>query len=86
MIELGVEVRDIVTGFSGTTIARTEWLNGCARLTVQPKIGKDGKLPDNATFDEPQLSVVSKKKVKRGNKKTGGPLPFSPVQNATPKR
>ena len=42
--QLGDLVKDKVTGFTGIVICRAVWLNGCARLTVQPqKVGKDGK-------------------------------------------
>ena len=37
MKNLGDEVKDTITGFKGIVVARTEWLNGCARVTVQPQ-------------------------------------------------
>ena len=58
MIELGSEVRDRVTGFTGVAIGRTLWLTGCATITVQPKVGADGKLPDSHSLDEPNLDIV----------------------------
>lgn len=82
-IELGEEAKDIVSGFQGVCIARTEWLNGCTRVTLQPKVGKDGKLPDNGTFDEPQLKRVGKG-VGPGPKDTGGPIP-KPIRARDPK-
>jgi len=63
-VYLGDEVRDEVTGFHGVAIARTEWLHGCVRITVQPKVDKNGKFIEPVTFDEPQLIVL--KKVKAG--------------------
>lgn len=72
MIELGDKVKDKVSGFTGIVIGMTKWLHGCNRMIVQPVVGKDGKLPDSAQFDEPQLEIVSKKKVPKGNGKTGG--------------
>ena len=73
-ITLGDKVKDPITGVIGIAVARTEWLHGCARITVQPKgTNKDGKLIGSPSFDEPQLEVVSPKKVKRGRKDTGGP-------------
>lgn len=73
MIKLGTEVVDIVSGFCGIAVARHSYLNGCDRITVQPKTNKDGKLPEEKTFDEPQLKKISTKTIKRGSKKTGGP-------------
>ena len=82
MIKLGDKVKDTVTGLTGIAVARTEWINGCARITIQPPIKKDGTPPDNYTVDEPQVAVVTKKKVKRGPKDTGGPMGFTPSQAA----
>lgn len=43
-IQLGDIARDTVTGYQGTVIARTEWLNGCWRLTLQSNtLDKEGK-------------------------------------------
>lgn len=82
-IELGDEVKDVVTGFQGIAVARTMWLHGCARVTVQPKgTDKNGKRYENDTFDEPQLEIVKKKKVEMGTAKTGGPMP-SPREKET---
>lgn len=73
-IELGDEVRDSITGFQGVAIAKTHWISGCDRINVQPKIGKDGKLPDSMSFDEPMLVPVKRKKKEADvNRKIGGP-------------
>ena len=79
MIELGTEVRDVVSGFTGIATAKHTYLNGCARITVQPVIDKEKKLPEAQTFDEPQLEIVSKKKIK-GKNDTGGPEKYSDVR------
>lgn len=71
-IKLGDKVIDSVSGFTGIAIGKTEWLHGCSRIVVQPSVDKDGKLPDTATFDEPQLNIVKKEVVKKGSNKTGG--------------
>jgi len=79
MVELGTEVCDVVSGFCGVAVAKHLYLNGCSRITVQPKIDKDGKLPAEQTFDEPQLELIGKKKIK-GNNDTGGPEKYSDVR------
>jgi len=58
IVVLGQTVRDKLTGLTGTVVARTEWLYGCVRLTVQPHGVKDGKPFDFYTFDEPQAEVL----------------------------
>lgn len=73
MVKLGDKVKDRITGFTGVAIGRTEWLYGCDRIVVQPAVGKDGKMGETATFDEPQLEIIASKKVKVPKlKKTGG--------------
>lgn len=76
-IKLGDKVRHTVTGYTGIVIARTEWLNGCWRMTVQMKVKKDGTLPEAISFDDVELEIIGKKKFKKeiGKKETGGPRP-----------
>jgi hypothetical protein len=78
MIQLGDEVKDTVSGLIGIAIGRTEWYNGCTRYVVQPKADvKKGTMPEAVSIDEPQLSVVTRAKVKSLKAKTdsGGPIP-----------
>ena len=79
-IKLGSEVEDKVSGFTGIAVARIMYLNGCARISVQPKIDKEGKLPISEYFDEPQLTVVTSKVVSKGSKDTGGPNRYIPLK------
>lgn len=64
MVSLGDEVKDKVSGFRGVAIARHIYLQGCNRISVQPKTDKEGKLPEAVTFDEPLLEVTKAAKVK----------------------
>lgn len=79
MVNLGDKVKDNVTGYTGIAIARTTWLHGCDRITVQPdSLDKDGKVQDGFTFDEKQLTVLESSVVKTESKtpslkRTGGP-------------
>lgn len=53
-IELGEKVKDIITGFTGTVVARAEYLNGCIQYQIV------GKEPDKEIWiDEAQLKVRS---------------------------
>lgn len=36
-IDLGDEVEDVVSGYRGIAVSRTEYLNGCAKYGVQQK-------------------------------------------------
>lgn len=64
MVELGDEVKDKVTGFKGIAVVKSIYLQGCDRFSVQPLVDKDGNIPECQHFDEPQLKVLKKAKVK----------------------
>jgi hypothetical protein len=54
-VEFGRVYRDKVSGFSGVAVAITKWQYGCVRVSLQPKVGDDGKLNSSETFDEGSL-------------------------------
>jgi hypothetical protein len=56
--KLGVKLRDMVTGLTGITKSRVEYLNGCIQYSIQPPVGADGKYPDSYWFDQDQLVLV----------------------------
>lgn len=59
-INLADEVEDILAGFKGRVAARSQNFNSCNRVYVQPKVAKDGKLPEAFWFDEPSLKVIKR--------------------------
>jgi hypothetical protein len=61
-IKLGTVVRDRATGFVGVAENRCTFIYGCDRYCVQPRVGEDGKIPDSAMIDEPQLIVTDEKR------------------------
>ena len=71
MVTLGEQVQDTVTGFKGTALAYTQHITGCRRIQVQPKVDKEGKLPDPEWFDE-ALLIVTKKAVNPQSVLLGG--------------
>jgi hypothetical protein len=72
MVQLGDKAKDKITGFTGTVVAITRWINNCERATLQPPIDKDGKLLQCETFDVPSLEVIEAAKP-APLVKTGGP-------------
>lgn len=75
-INVGDEAKDRITGFHGIVVARTEWLNKCVRISIQPRELREGKPIEAQTFDEEQVevtkpAVVTTTKVRQ----TGGPTP-----------
>lgn len=82
-MNLGDRVRDVYTGFEGIFVARTEWLYGCARITIEPTELREGKPIDMQTFDEQRVELVEELKPikqKTAKAKTGGPYP-SPTRH-----
>lgn len=84
LIQVGDLVRDTITKFDGVVVAITEWLNGCVRVTVQPKQLKDGKPIDTFVFDVEQLQVLKRAKP-AAKVPTGGDRP-SAIQRPDAKR
>jgi len=71
MINLGDEVKEIVSGFSGIATGRTEYIAGCIQILVCPKtLTKDGELKKGKWFDEGLLEVIKRKSVNTDKVKT----------------
>ncbi len=80
MIKLGSKVKDKVTGYEGIAVARTTYLTGCDRYSVQSeKLDKDKKPNEWQLFDEHQLEVLVVEKVTfeapKAAASRGGPKP-----------
>ncbi len=58
MIELGAKVRDKLTGFEGTVIARVEYLTGHIDYDVQPSCWEGNKMPDSAWISQERLEII----------------------------
>jgi len=78
--ELGQTVKEVVTGFFGVTMARTQHLTGCDTYGLLSRELKDGKPADYVWFDETRLEVSGEKVVLPGmvKERPGGPQPFPP--------
>ena len=77
------KVKDVVTGFEGVIIARTEYMNGCRQLLVKPqRLNKDtGEQFDGSWIDITQLDIV-KKAEKQEYRAAGGPQSQQPSQQS----
>lgn len=82
-ISPGDKVRDMISDFEGIVVATHSYLEGCMRVTVQPKVTKDMKLPEAQTFDAPSLEVLKKGAIKRKAVKEdpGGPEKHTDVRH-----
>lgn len=65
-IKLGDEVIDVISGYKGIAVARTEFLNGCIQYIIQSKLKAGGLLPVEGppSIDEVSLKVIKKNAVK----------------------
>lgn len=70
--KLGETVKDKITSFQGVVIARTEYLTGCNRYSIQTKDLHEGKPVEWQQFDEDQLEKVKEKITKIKTDKTKG--------------
>ena len=61
---LGRIAKDLVTGFNGTIVNVTSYLHGQDRVSLQPEVGNDGKLPDAFDFDMATLKLDKEVKIK----------------------
>jgi hypothetical protein len=55
---LGTQAKDKITGYAGTLVARTEWIHGCARYTIQAPVLKDGFPVEAYTMDEDAIEIT----------------------------
>jgi hypothetical protein len=81
MIQLGVTVRDKITGFSGVVTGRAEYISGCTQCLVCPRVKDDGGMQDAHWFDEQRLLVdAGCQPVTLDNGATPGPDKPAPVR------
>lgn len=72
----GDEVIDKLSGYKGTVTGITKYLNGCIRAIVQPRVDKDGKMPEAEYIDSEQVEVTKSKEFIEDSSKlrsVGGP-------------
>ena len=75
--ELGLEAKDIVTGFKGILIGRAMHLTGCNTYGIAPKASEE-KTFESQWFDENRIEIIGKG-ITKGFKKlsedidSGGP-------------
>lgn len=75
--ELGAQVKDNITAFTGIVVARCEHLNGCIRYGIQARKLKESGGVLEEWFDEQNLSE-SGKGIKIRQKTTAAERPGGP--------
>ena len=71
--ELGIVLKDKITDFEGTAIARVVYLNNCVRYEIQPRKLKDGNRIESSWIDETQLITKEERIEVTGKDDPGGP-------------
>lgn len=75
-VALGDEVRDTLSGITGTVVGLTIWLNQCRRAQVQPAAKRGAQtVPEGIHIDVEQLVVVRAQRYVVTKAPTGGPKP-----------
>jgi hypothetical protein len=70
--ELGLKVKDIITGFSGVITGRCEYLTGCRQYSISSNKLHSGDIKQ-VWFDEDRLNPVKGKSMKIKKNNFGGP-------------
>lgn len=56
--QLGVKLRDRITGFEGRATASCAYITGCDQYLIQPQTKEDGSWVDARWFDDNRLELV----------------------------
>ena len=71
--DLGVELKDTITGFKGVVAYRTQWIHNCNVYGLQLQgLHSKGKPFERCQFDEPQLEQIAEEVIKP-KRDMGGP-------------
>jgi len=85
-IKLGNEFEDSVTGFKGIAVSRTEYLTGCDRIEIQPRVDEKGEITDSVSFDVGTLKKIGEGIILTFEKEPpGGPRKIN-SKKSSPKR
>ena len=59
-IELGMRIKDKVTGFKGIAVSKCIYLNGCIQFAVKPPVDEKGDIKKDVWIDEAQLEIIDR--------------------------
>jgi len=76
MIELGDIVQDIHTGFKGTAVVYSRFINQCEQFEVMPKVGKDNIPKESQGIDIQSLKILKRGKLGLAIDKENEPIEF----------
>jgi len=71
-MQLGIKVKDKITGFEGIVIGFVQYLSGCNQSLVVPPVDKDGKVVAGEWLDVQRLDRLDQSVVTLNNAETPG--------------
>ena len=79
-MEMGIKVRDSITGFSGVVTGTTSYITGCAQALVQPPTKETGEFVDGRWFDVTRLEVIDPNPIAIDTDRGAGPDAPAPIK------
>jgi hypothetical protein len=61
--DMGVHLKDVITGFKGVVTARIEYINKCVQYQLQPTSVRNGIYPASKWIDEEQVAPTAGKRI-----------------------
>ena len=78
MPDIGIKVKDVITGFEGIVTARCTYITGCDQFLVQPET-KDGAFVESRWFDDNRLvAEEGQEPLVLDDEKKNGPCGMAP--------
>lgn len=77
LIELGDRVKEVISGATGIVVARTTWLTGCVRLTIEIGLDKVKGEVVRLSEDEERFKIIRKGAYQKARESApAGPMPL----------
>lgn len=72
MSNMGLKMRDKITGFTGVVTGYVQYISGCNQMLLAPKANKEGGFVESQWFDEQRMETVEGERVVLDNGDTPG--------------
>lgn len=79
-MDLGITVKDKITGFEGVVTGFVKYISGCNQVLVVPKVDDKGASRDGAWFDVQRMERVGKDQIILDNGDTPGCDAAAPIR------
>lgn len=79
-LELGCNVTDIITDFSGIATGLCDYISGCSQILITPKISESGEHREGRWIDIQRVKRIGESKIILENNETPGPDISAPIK------